>query len=207
MKIHPGLLLICAAALLAGPALLPAQDVPYVPTPPEVVERMLALAEVRKGDVVYDLGCGDGRIVVAAARIPGVQAVCVESDPRLIEEGRKSAAAQGVGDRVRFVQGDLFEAPLHEATVVTLYLLQSVNLRLRPRLLSELKPGTRIVSHTFDMGDWEPQERVVVNMPLREHVIYRWVVPPRSPAGHAPASAPCPAGDPTRCATTPRSSP
>jgi SAM-dependent methyltransferase len=188
MRDHPRLLLVFAASTLAGSARVSrAQDVPFVPTPPEVVQRMLVLGDVRRGDVVYDLGCGDGRIVITAARIPGVRGVCVESDPRLIAEGRRRAAALGVADRVRFIEGDLFQVPLQEATVVTLYLLQSVNLRLRPRLLSELRPGTRIVSHTFDMGDWAPQERMAVDLPLRQHVLFRWVVPPRRLAARPPA--------------------
>jgi ribosomal protein L11 methylase PrmA len=178
-----------AAALLAtllassSPQLSGQPDVPYVPTPAVVVERMLALAEVRSGDVVYDLGCGDGRIVIAAVRIDGVRGVCVEIDPALVREARANAEREGVADRIRFVQADLFRVPIADATVVTLYLLPQLNLRLRPRLLTELRPGTRIVSHGFDMGDWTPEQRVEVALSEQEgvlfprYVLYRWTVP------------------------------
>ena len=154
-------------------------DVPYEPTPPAVVERMIDLAEVHSGDVVYDLGCGDGRIVIAAVRRRGVRGVCVEIDPDLVQKSRENAKAAGVADRIQFVEGDLFEAPIADATVVTLYLWPHVNLRLRPRLLAELKPGTRVVSHSHDMGDWAPEKKVVVGKPPREAVLYRWTIPPR----------------------------
>ena len=149
-------------------------DVPFVPTPNEVVAGMLRLADVRSGDVVYDLGCGDGRIVVAAARrSKGVRAVGVDIDPRRIAEAEENARKAGVADRTRFIREDLFQADLREATVVTLYLLPSLNVRLRPKLLAELAPGTRIVSHGFDMGDWKPSrvERA------GSSDIYLWIVP------------------------------
>ena len=167
------------AVLLAVPAeRIPAgKDVPYVPTPPEVVERMLLLGDVGSGDVVYDLGCGDGRIVIAAVQRPGVRGVCVDLDPVRILESRRNAEAEGVADRVSFVEQDLFEARIEDATVVMLYLLPAVNLKLRPRLLAELRPGTRIVSHAFDMGDWKPERREVVKLPQTHYVIYSWVVP------------------------------
>ena len=167
-----------ALALLAAPPEVE-RDVPYVSTPPEVVAAMVKLAGVRSGDVVYDLGCGDGRIVIAAVKVRGVRGVCVDIDPERIHESRQNAQVAGVAARIRFVEGDLFEVPIEGATVVMLYLLPQVNLRLRPRLLSELRPGTRVVSHMFDMGDWKPQRRAGVELPPYEYVIYRWVVPMR----------------------------
>jgi SAM-dependent methyltransferase len=176
--------LLGATGLLAGHAASERQpsfkgDVPYEPTPHAVVKGMLDLAEVRSGDVIYDLGCGDGRIVIAAVRRPGVRGVCVEIDPDLVRQSRENAAREGVADKIRFVEGDLFETPIADATVVTLYLWPHVNLRLRPRLLSELRPGTRVVSHSHDMGDWAPERRVVVRTRRKEAVLYRWTIPPR----------------------------
>jgi SAM-dependent methyltransferase len=168
---------LALAAMAAAPVPTLGQDVPYVPTPPEVVDRMLRLAEVNSGDVVYDLGCGDGRIVVAAASRPGVRAVCVEISPERIAEAKQNAVKAGVQDRIQFVEQDLFTAPIKDASVVTLYLLPSVNLKLRPRLLRELRPGTRIVSHAFDMGDWKPEQKVVVEVAPQQYTIYRWTVP------------------------------
>jgi len=134
------------------------KDVPYVPTPPEVVEAMLKVAEVKGDDFVMDLGCGDGRIVVMAAQKFNARGKGVDFNPKKVAEARENARKARVIDRVEFVQGDLFEADIHEATVVTLYLLPSVNLKLRPKLLKDLKVGARIVSHSFDMGDWEPDK-------------------------------------------------
>lgn len=151
-------------------------DVPYVPTPPEVVEQMLKLAGVKKGDVVYDLGCGDGRIVVMAAQKFGARGVGIDINPERIEEAKQNAAAAGVSDRVKFIQGNLFDADIHEATVVTLYLLPSVNLKLRPKLQQDLKPGSRVVSHSFDMGDWKPDKEVEFN----GRKLYLWVIKPQS---------------------------
>jgi SAM-dependent methyltransferase len=167
---------------VAAPPLV--KDVPYVPTPPEVVQRMIQLGGVKSGDVLYDLGCGDGRIVIEAVKTPGVRGVCVDIDPERIADAKRNAAAAGVTDRIRFVEGDLFKVPFNDATVMTLYLMPDVNMRLRPRLLSELKPGTRIVSHAFDMGDWKPEERVVVELQPSTYVLYRWTIPERkaSPA-------------------------
>lgn len=133
------------------------KDVPYVPTPQPVVEAMLKLAGVKAGDVVYDLGCGDGRIVVAAAKL-GAKAWGFDIDPERIAEAEANAKAAGVADRAKFVQKNLFDVDLKPATVVTLYLLPDVNLKLRPKLQSQLKPGSRVVSHTFSMGDWEPDK-------------------------------------------------
>lgn len=154
-------------------------DVPYVPTPERVVEEMLRIAGVTKDDVVYDLGSGDGRIVITAARQYGARGVGIDLDPERIREANENARKAGVADRVRFIQGDLFAADIRPATVVTLYLLPDVNLRLRPKLLRELRPGTRVVSHNYDMGDWAPQKSVTLNLDGREHRIYFWVIPPR----------------------------
>jgi ribosomal protein L11 methylase PrmA len=171
---------VCLAALLAAGFAFPAgvvKDVPYVPTPPEVVQRMLEMAGLKSGDVLYDLGCGDGRIVIAAVKTPGVRGVCVDIDPERIAESKRNAAAAGVTERIRFVEGDLFKVPISDATVMTLYLMPDVNMRLRPRLLGELRPGTRIVSHAFDMGDWTPEERVTVELQPQTYVLYRWTIP------------------------------
>ncbi len=152
-------------------------EVPYVPTPNEVVLKMLELAEVNSEDVLYDLGSGDGRIVIAAAAQYGARGVGIEINPDLVEQSQQNARAAGVDDRVDFFQQDLFETNLQAATVVTLYLLPEVNLRLRPKLFQELEPGTRIVSHDFDMGDWEPDQVVQVEGPTRQHTLYYWVMP------------------------------
>ena len=153
-------------------------DVPFVPTPPEVVDEMLRLAGVKSGDVLYDLGCGDGRIVIAAAKRFGVRAVGIDIDPVRITESNDNAAAAGLAGKVRFVQQDLFEADFREATVVTMYLLTSVNLRLRPKLLAELRPGTRLVSHSFDMEDWKPDRTSVVTTAYGdERDVHFWIVP------------------------------
>jgi SAM-dependent methyltransferase len=154
----------------------PNLDVPFVPTPPEVVTEMLKLANVHKGDLLYDLGCGDGRIVIAAAEKFGARGVGIDIDPERIKEAQENAQKAGVADRVKFVQQNLFEADVSKATVVTLYLLSEVNLKLRPKLLKELRPGTRIVSHSFDMGDWKPDKQVEIGW----RKLYFWVVPPRA---------------------------
>jgi tRNA A58 N-methylase Trm61 len=148
-------------------------DVIFVPTPEDVVEQMLKLANVHKGDVVYDLGCGDGRTVITAAKTFGVRAVGIDINPERIKESLENARKAGVMDRVTFRNEDLFEANIKEATVVTLYLLQSLNVKLRPKLWKELKPGTRVVSHDFDMGDWKPDKQIE----LDEHTIYLWIIP------------------------------
>ena len=151
-------------------------DVVYVPTPQSVVEAMLALAAVKPDDVVYDLGSGDGRIVITAAKKYGVRGVGIEIDPALVQKSIENAAAAGVSDRVRFVAQDLFKADISEATVVTLYLLQSINERLRPKLVRDLKPGTRVVSHVFNMGpEWPPQKELMVG-PNR---IFLWTIADR----------------------------
>ena len=153
-------------------------EVPYVPTHELVVAEMLKVAKVGKNDVLYDLGSGDGRIPITAAKKFGTRGVGVDIDPARITEARANAVKAGVADKVKFMQQDLFETDIKEATVVTLYLLPDVNLRLRPKLLADLKPGTRVVSHNYDMGDWKPLQTITVKVP-EEHTIYYWVVPPK----------------------------
>jgi SAM-dependent methyltransferase len=153
-------------------------DVPYVPTPPEVVDEMLRLSGVKAGDVLYDLGCGDGRIVIAAAKRHGVRAVGIDIDPLRIQESNANAAAAGLAGKVRFLQQNIFEADFKDATVVTMYLLTSVNVRLRPKLLTELRPGTRLVSHSFGMDDWRPDKDTVVATSFGdERNVHFWIVP------------------------------
>jgi len=148
-------------------------DVPYVPTRPELVEQMLKLAQIKNTDTVYDLGCGDGRIVIMAAQKFGAHGVGVDIDPERIKEANENAKKAGVSERVKFVQANLFDADIHSATVVTLYLLPDVNLRLRPKLLKDLKPGTRIVSHSFSLGDWKPEKETDADGSR----LYLWTVP------------------------------
>jgi len=152
-------------------------DVPYVTTPAAIVDSMLALADVTAGDVVYDLGSGDGRIPIRAARTYGARGVGIELRADLVEEARQNAKAAGVADRVAFQEGDLFEADLSDATVVTIYLLPSVNLELRPKLFRELDPGTRVVSHDFHMGAWRPARTVEVG----GRRLYLWRIPEETP--------------------------
>jgi SAM-dependent methyltransferase len=171
ISIAAGVLL--TAALAAAQSTSVKRDVPYVPSPNPVVDGMLQLAGVKAGDTVYDLGCGDGRIVIAAAKNHGAKGVGVDIDPERIQEARANAKTANVEDKVKFEQNDLFKANIADATVVTLYLLPDVNVRLKPKLLKELKPGTRIVSHSFDMGDWKPEREEVVE---GRH-LYLWTVP------------------------------
>nr|WP_242038368.1 methyltransferase domain-containing protein [Chroococcidiopsis sp. [FACHB-1243]] len=152
-------------------------DVPYVPTPQPVVDAMLKLANVGKNDVIYDLGSGDGRIPITAAQRYGARGIGIEIDPQLVQEANRNAKTAGVSDRVQFSQQDLFQTDMSEATVVTLYLLTENNLKLRPKLLQELKPGTRIVSHNYGMGEWKP-ERVEQ---IDGRTIYLWTVPEKIP--------------------------
>ena len=171
-------LFAAAIAIVLGVAFVYGQeqkekDVPYVPTPQNVVDKMLEVAAVTKDDVVYDLGSGDGRIVITAAKKYGVRGVGVDIDPERIKEANANAVQAGVADHVKFIEQDLFKTDLKEASVVTLYLLPEVNLRLRPKLWSELKPGTRVVSHAFDMGDWTPEKTIQVE----GRTIYYWVIP------------------------------
>jgi len=148
-------------------------DVVFEPSPDSVVEGMLKLGNVQKGDVVYDLGCGDGRIVIAAAKQFGARGVGIDIDPQRIKESTENARKAGVLDRVSFRNEDLFEADIQEATVVTLFLWRSLNLKLRPKLWKELRPGTRVVSHHWDMDDWAPEKQVEVD----GHPIYLWRIP------------------------------
>lgn len=155
----------------------PALDVVWVASDMAVVDEMLRLAALRPDDVLYDLGCGDGRIVVTAAQRHGVRGVGVDLDPVRIREARAAAARAGVTDRVTFIEGDLFATDLSPATVVTLYLGRDVNRRLRPKLLRELRPGARIVSHDYDLGDWAPAVSSEVALANRVHRLYLWHVP------------------------------
>ena len=171
-------LLGCLVVLAAAGCLYPGAEVPYVQTPTEVVAEMLRLAGVNGNDVVYDLGSGDGRLVIAAARDFGARGVGIEIDPHLVAQSAESARRAGVADRVKFLAANLFDIDLSDATVVTLYLSPELNLRLRPKLLRELRPGSRIVSHDFAMGDWTPQH--TISVPTRDRVakVFLWVVPP-----------------------------
>jgi SAM-dependent methyltransferase len=164
-----GVLVVMSVAAAQTPHL----DVPYVPSPNPVVDGMLKLAGVSSADTVYDLGCGDGRIVITAAKAYGAKGVGVDINPERIEEARANAKSAKVEDKVRFEENDLFKANIAGATVVTLYLLPDVNLRLKSKLLKELKPGTRIVSHSFDMGDWKPEKEERVE----GRQIFLWTVP------------------------------
>ena len=154
-------------------------DVRYEPTPVDVAQAMLQLGRVRAGDVVYDLGCGDGRIVISAVRQHGARGVCVDIDPQRIAESKENARRAGVADRILFVNDDLLMTDIGSATVVMLFLSPELNLAVRPKLLRELKPGTRIVSHWHDMGDWKPQETVHVRSGGIRRPLYLWTVPRR----------------------------
>jgi len=156
---------------------VPGQQVPDVRTPLVVVNEILRLANVTAGDVIYDLGSGDGRILIAAARDRGARGVGLEIDPALVAQSTERAQRLGLADRLSFRQQDLFEADLTPATVVTLYLSPDLNRRLRPKLLSELRPGARIISHGFDMGDWVPSRTLQVTSNEGSHTLYLWVVP------------------------------
>jgi len=152
-------------------------DVPYVPTKFPVVDEMLKMAGVQATDVLYDLGCGDGRIVIGAAQKYGARGVGIDLDPERIRESESNAAKAGVSDKVRFATGDLFAADFHEATVVSLYLLTAVNIRLRPLLFKELRPGTRVVSHNFGMDRWLPDASSEVDVDGVRHDVFLWVIP------------------------------
>jgi trans-aconitate methyltransferase len=166
-----------AAAAAKAPVPPPANhpDVMYVPTRQNVVEEILKLGEVKAGDVLYDLGSGDGRIPITAASRFGIRAVGIEIDDQLVAHSRANAEAAGVAHLVTFRSEDLFDADFSDASVVTLYLLDSLNLKLRPRLLAQLAPGTRIVSHDFLMGDWRPEKAIQVGRSR----LYLWTVPER----------------------------
>jgi tRNA G37 N-methylase Trm5 len=176
MRGFAGLALAAFITAAGAQATIPQQpDVVFVPTPPEVVEKMLEVGKVGQGDVLYDLGSGDGRIPVTAAKRFGIRAVGIDIDPQRIKEANENARKNGVSKLVTFKQEDLFKTRFADATVVTLYLLPDLNVKLRPRLLAELKPGTRIVSHQFDMGTWKPERKVEVN----GRAIYLWTIPER----------------------------
>lgn len=158
-------------------------DVVYVPTPNEVVERMLAIANVDANDVLYDLGSGDGRIPIMAVQERGVsRAVGIDIDPQRIQEANINAQQAGVTDRVQFLNQDLFDSDFSDATVVTLYLLPDLNIKLRPQLFSQLEPGTRVVSHDFDMGEWQPEQIEKVDINGQTHTVYLWRIPANLPA-------------------------
>ena len=164
---------IATPALAQTPAPLRSPDVIFVPTPQEVVDAMLKLAKVSASDIVYDLGSGDGRTPITAAKTYGARGVGIDIDPQRIKEAMENLKTAGVADKVRFLNQDLFTTNISEATVVTLYLLPSLNLKLIPKLNAELKPGTRVVSHAFDMGDIKPLQTQNVN----GRTIYFWTVP------------------------------
>ena len=191
-----GLLAVMALIFLSrAPAQQKKPEVPYVSTPDEVVAEMLRIANVGKDDVLYDLGCGDGRIVITAAKMYGCRGVGIDINPERIRDSRENAIKAGVSDRVQFIQMDLFEAEIRDASVVTLYLLSGVNLRLRPKLFRELSPGSRVVSHEFSMGKWEPDATSSVKAEnyrdpylfnywdeqiadyWRNHKVYLWIIP------------------------------
>jgi len=191
-----GLLVAMTLIFLSrAPAQQKKPEVPYVSTPDEVVAEMLRIANVDKDDVLYDLGCGDGRIVITAAKMYGCSGVGIDIDPERIRESRENAIKAGVSDKVQFIQMDLFEAEIREASVVTIYLLSGVNLRLRPKLFLELGPGSRVVSHEFSMGKWEPDATSSVKTEnyrdpylfnywdeqiadyWRTHTVYLWIIP------------------------------
>jgi precorrin-6B methylase 2 len=178
---------ILAAGCMAGagyaqesvgaPAVLRTPDVRYEPSEMDVVQAMLRMADVKPGDVVYDLGCGDGRIVIAAVRQANARGVCVDIDPRRIAESQENARLAGVSDRIQFLNQDLLATDISSATVVMLFLSGQLNLKVRPKLLRELKSGTRIVSHWHDMGDWAPQQTERVTSGGRERPVYLWTIP------------------------------
>lgn len=179
-KLFAACILIAVTFLLVPPNHLDAQDldVPYVPTPNDVVEKMLDLADVDSSDYVIDLGSGDGRIVIAAAK-RGATGHGIDLDPKRVAEARSNAKSQAVDDQILFMQENIFDTNFSKASVITMYLLPSINKKLRPQLLKELEPGTRIVSHSFNMGDWQPDKKVEMNPEnsSRSHTVYYWIIP------------------------------
>ena len=178
------LLLFCVLVVLAAgcdslvsTSALRAPDVPYEPTPQHIVAEMLDMAKVSSTDVVYDLGCGDGRIVITAVKDRGARGVCVDIDPKRIEESRENARKAGVADRITFLNQDLFETDIRDATVVTLFLWPTVTMKLRPKLWRELRPETRVVSFVHDMRDWTPQETRTVQGTYGTRNVYLWIIP------------------------------
>jgi hypothetical protein len=184
-----GLAWIAAVLVCPGSAIAQGEekdlDTPYVPTPQVVVDRMLDMAQVSTEDMVIDLGSGDGRIMITAAQRYGARGFGVEIDPRLVQRSNEEARRLGVADRVKFLQQDLFNTDFHEAAVLTLYLLPDVNIALRPKILAELKPGTRVVSHDYGMGEWRADLQEAVSAPdktvgtRKESMVYLWIVPAR----------------------------
>lgn len=174
----PGLAIaaVVAVTFAANRVVARELDVPYVPTPQAVVEKMLEMADVKEGDYLIDLGSGDGRIPVTAAKKYGIRALGVDLNPVRIQEAKENAKREKVTDKVEFREEDLFQTDLSKATVITMYLLNSVNMKLRPEIL-KLKPGTRIVSHSFGMGDWQPDETAKV----QGRTVYMWIVPEEAP--------------------------
>ena len=160
-------------------------DVIYYPTPSETVAEMLRMAGIKKGDVLYDLGSGDGRIPIAAATQYGIRAVGIEIDPKLVTVAEENARQANVSQLVRFRNEDMFRVNYSDATIVTLYLSEKLNVLLRPKLLSELRPGSRIVSHDFRMGDWKPEQTVRVPWGKLYRTVYLWTVPARRAKNHA----------------------
>ncbi len=171
-------LLVFTPCVQAQKAPKRAPDIHYEPSTPEIVDGMLKLAGVQKSDVVYDLGCGDGRIVITAAEKYGARGVGIDIDPQRIKESAENARKARVTGRVKFRNEDLFQANIREATVVMLYLFPWINLKLRPKLWNELRPGTRIVSHSHDMGEWKPEKQIEVD----GHTLYFWTIPAKPPA-------------------------
>jgi Methyltransferase domain len=179
LAIVVGLWILTSACSVAESPGLSTPSVPFVATPPDVVIEMLKLAGITSNDLVYDLGSGDGRLAIAAATLFGARAVGVEIDAHLVQESREAAARAGVADRVTFIWGDLFKTDLRPATSVMLYLLPEINLRLRGKLLAELRPGTSVVSHNFDMGDWAPDRAVRVFVSGGSQRVNLWIIPAR----------------------------
>lgn len=177
------LILLAAATVAFGQQPKRSPDVPYVPTTERAVDEMLKLANLTKSDVVYDLGCGDGRIVITAAKKYGAHGVGIDINPERIKEARENAKTAGVEDLVRFEENDLFVADIKPATVVTIFLLPQINLKLKPKLLSDLKPGTRVVSNTFDMGEWHAEKESRLpeagddEFTGLSHQFYLWTIP------------------------------
>lgn len=182
IPVIPAFVLLCLLGMAPRAAGQQSPDVPYVPTPWAVVEAMLKIASVGRDDFLIDLGSGDGRIVIAAAKRHGTRGVGVDLDANLVNTARREAAGQGVSDKVEFHARNLFITNIDKATVLTMYLLPQINMQLRPRLFAELRPGTRIVSHDFDMGRWQPDDRLTVAVPDKPYgpptsEIYLWVMP------------------------------
>ena len=163
----------------------PPRDAPYFPTPQSVVDRMLQHAKVGPADFVIDLGSGDGRIVLTAAKKYGARGLGIEIEPQLVSEANYNARRAGVSDRAKFVEQDLFQTDLRPATVLTLYLFRELNIKLAPRILEQLRPGARVVSHDWDLGDWQPDHQETLPAPdkavgiSRESKVFMWIVPPR----------------------------